>query len=85
MIGVGAAFDIHTGRIKDSPLWMKTRPAVASPPISGTKASLEALSGEQSSFHYEDRYAVDWCHALPIVVNKVLLRIRVVSRVNLRL
>ncbi len=23
MIGVGAAFDFHTGRLKDSPLWMK--------------------------------------------------------------
>jgi N-acetylglucosaminyldiphosphoundecaprenol N-acetyl-beta-D-mannosaminyltransferase len=23
MIGVGAAFDIHTGRIKDAPMWMK--------------------------------------------------------------
>jgi N-acetylglucosaminyldiphosphoundecaprenol N-acetyl-beta-D-mannosaminyltransferase len=23
MIGVGAAFDMHTGRIKDAPLWMK--------------------------------------------------------------
>ena len=23
MFGVGAAFDIHTGRIKDAPYWMK--------------------------------------------------------------
>ena len=23
MIGVGAAFDIHTGRIKDAPAWIK--------------------------------------------------------------
>ena len=23
MVGVGAAFDIHTGRIKDAPYWMK--------------------------------------------------------------
>lgn len=23
MVGVGAAFDIHTGRIKDAPMWMK--------------------------------------------------------------
>lgn len=24
MVGVGAAFDVHTGRIKDAPTWMKT-------------------------------------------------------------
>jgi N-acetylglucosaminyldiphosphoundecaprenol N-acetyl-beta-D-mannosaminyltransferase len=24
MIGVGAAFDFHTGRVKDAPQWMKT-------------------------------------------------------------
>ena len=24
MIGVGAAFDIHTGRVKDAPSWMKS-------------------------------------------------------------
>jgi N-acetylglucosaminyldiphosphoundecaprenol N-acetyl-beta-D-mannosaminyltransferase len=29
MIGVGAAFDFHTGRIKDAPGWMNQRPAVA--------------------------------------------------------
>jgi N-acetylglucosaminyldiphosphoundecaprenol N-acetyl-beta-D-mannosaminyltransferase len=23
LVGVGAAFDIHTGRIKDAPYWMK--------------------------------------------------------------
>jgi N-acetylglucosaminyldiphosphoundecaprenol N-acetyl-beta-D-mannosaminyltransferase len=23
MVGVGAAFDIHTGRVQDAPLWMK--------------------------------------------------------------
>jgi N-acetylglucosaminyldiphosphoundecaprenol N-acetyl-beta-D-mannosaminyltransferase len=24
MVGVGAAFDIHTGHLKDAPQWMKT-------------------------------------------------------------
>jgi N-acetylglucosaminyldiphosphoundecaprenol N-acetyl-beta-D-mannosaminyltransferase len=24
MIGVGAAFDLHTGKLKDSPLWIKS-------------------------------------------------------------
>jgi len=44
MFGVGAAFDYHTGHIRDSPQWMKT--AVASSPRTGSSTSLAQVPAQ---------------------------------------
>ena len=59
MLGVGAAFDMHTGRIKDAPYWMKlTGCAVDSPHLSGSSAAVEALFREQSEVRLSDHAGV---------------------------
>lgn len=45
MIGVGVAFDIHTGKIIDAPRWIKAAGGVmAAPPYSGATGTVETIS-----------------------------------------
>jgi N-acetylglucosaminyldiphosphoundecaprenol N-acetyl-beta-D-mannosaminyltransferase len=47
MVGVGAAFDIHTGHVKDAPKWIKDGwTAVGPPALPGAGAPVETLPSE---------------------------------------
>ncbi len=59
MFGVGAAFDMHTGRIKDAPYWMKVTGVQWMHRIyQDPSAAVEAVFGEQSEICLSDHAGV---------------------------